>query len=91
MAETLPTSLPQTWTAMRTGEVDYDRARVMVDGVAGLDQALARHLDAEVIADAVTSTKTLLRRRLTKAIKTADPDAHAQRTKTAREERRVEL
>jgi hypothetical protein len=91
MAETLPASLPQTWTAMRTGETDYDRARVMVDGVIGLDKALARHLDAELVGDVVTTTKTLLRRRLNRAIKMADPEAHAQRTKTARQERRVEL
>jgi hypothetical protein len=91
MAETLPTRLPRTWAAMRTGQLDYDRARVMIDGVIGLDESLARRLDAELIDDAVESTKTLLRRRLTAAIKKADPDAHAERTRAARNERRVEL
>jgi hypothetical protein len=91
MSETLPTALPRTWAAMRTGQLDYDRARVMADGVIGLDESLAHRLDAELIGDAVESTKTLLRRRLTTAIKKADPDAHAERTKTARNERRVEL
>jgi hypothetical protein len=91
MAETLPARLPRTWAAMRTGQLDYDRARVMADGVTGLAPALARRLDTDLIDDAVESTKTLLRRRLTAAIKKTDPDAHAERTRAARSERRVEL
>jgi hypothetical protein len=91
MSETLPTALPRTWAAMRTGQLDYDRARVMADGVIGIDKQLAQRLDEELIDDAVNTTKTLLRRRLTAAIKKADPDAHAERTKQAKTERRVEL
>jgi hypothetical protein len=91
MADTLPAVLPRTWAAMRTGHIDYDRARVMADGVIGLDPALARRLDGELIGEAVEVTKTRLRSRLTRAIKKADPDAHAERTKAARTERRVEL
>jgi hypothetical protein len=65
MAETLPVSLPRTWAAMRTGQIDCDRARVMADGITGLDESLAHRLDADLIDDAVDDTKTLLRRRLT--------------------------
>jgi hypothetical protein len=90
MAETLPASLPCTWAALRSGQIDYDRARVMVDGVRGLDQHLVRRMDAELAAEAVEITKTVLRRRLTRAIRVADPDAYAERTKVARAERRVE-
>jgi hypothetical protein len=91
MAETLPTRLPHTWAAMRTGQIDYDRARVMTDATTGLDPAIARRLDTDLIDDAVESTKTLLRRRLTAAIKKADPRAHTERTRAARSERRVEI
>ncbi len=91
MAEILPASLPCTWAAMRTGRIDYHRARVMLDGLSGLPDELARVLDAELIADAEASTTTLLRRRVSRAVKKADPDAYAERTKTARAERRVEV
>lgn len=91
MAEILPGALPRTWAALRTGRIDYLRARVMADGLACVSDDLARRLDAELVADAGEETTTLLRRRLTRAIKAADPEAHAQRTKAARQERRVEV
>lgn len=91
MAEALPARLPHTWAAMRSGRLDYDRARVMVDGLLGLDEQLVRRIDAELAAEAVEITKTMLRRRLTRAIRLADPEAHHERTKIARNERRIEL
>jgi hypothetical protein len=91
LAETLPGRLPATWAALRYGHLDYDRAKVMCDGLGGLDLELARALDAELIGDAVDSTSTKLRRKVTKVVKAADPGAHAERTKQARDERRVEL
>jgi hypothetical protein len=91
LAETLPGQLPATWAALRYGQLDYDRAKVMCDGLGGLDAELARRLDAELIGDAVESTRTVLRRKLTKTVKTADPDAYAERTAKAKDERRVEL
>ncbi|HEY7483293.1 MAG TPA: DUF222 domain-containing protein, partial [Streptosporangiaceae bacterium] len=91
MADTLPTMLPNTWAALRTGLLDYDRARVMVDGLGTLDPALARQLDADLIGEAIDATKTQLRHRLARAIKQADPAAHAERTRRAKTERRVEV
>ena len=88
LAETLPERLPATWAALRHGHIDYDRAKVMCDALGGLDPELARDLDAEF---AVESTRTVLRRKLAKAIKIADPEAHAKRTTQAKTERRVEL
>jgi hypothetical protein len=91
LAETLPELLPCTWAALRTGQVDYDRAKVMADGVAGLSGELVRGLDAELIGDAVECTKTQLRQRVKRAVKAADPGAYADRTRRAKDERRVEL
>ncbi|HEY7484821.1 MAG TPA: DUF222 domain-containing protein, partial [Streptosporangiaceae bacterium] len=91
LAETLPERLPATWAALRHGLIDYDRAKIMCDALGGLDSDLARGLDAELIGDAVDSTRTVLRRKLTKAIKAADPDAYTERARQANDERRVEL
>jgi hypothetical protein len=91
LAETLPGRLPATWTALRTGRIDYPRARTIADGLAALDDELAARLEAELAAQAADTTTTLLRRRLARAVKKADPDAAAQRTKRARDQRRVEL
>jgi hypothetical protein len=91
LAETLPGRLPATWAALQHGHLDYDRAKVMCDALGALDPDLARALDAELIGDAVESTRTVLRRKLTQAIKAADPDAHAARTTKAKAERRFEL
>ncbi|HEX6473243.1 MAG TPA: DUF222 domain-containing protein, partial [Streptosporangiaceae bacterium] len=91
LADTLPGRLPHTWAAMRTGEIDYHRACVIADGLAALDDELAARLEAELIGAAVEDTTTLLRRRLSRAVKKADPDAAAQRTRHARDRRRVEL
>jgi hypothetical protein len=91
LAETLPERLPATWAALRHGHLDYDRAKVMCDGIGGLDPDLARDLDAELIGDAVDSTRTMLRRKVTQTVKAADPDAYAERTRKAKTERRVEL
>ncbi|MGH3387659.1 MAG: DUF222 domain-containing protein [Actinomadura sp.] len=90
LAEDLPCRLPATWAALRTGQLDYDRAKVMAEGLAGLGFELARRLDRELIDDAICCTRTLLRRKLTKAVRAADPDAFAERTRQARDERRLE-
>src|SRR5918992_3179838 len=67
LAETLPGRLPATWAALQHGHIDYDRAKVMCDGLGMLDADLARDLDAQLINDAVDSTRTVLRRKVTKA------------------------
>ncbi len=91
LAETLPERLPATWAALRHGHIDYDRAKIMCDALGGLDLDLARGLDAQLVGDAVDSTRTVLRRKVTKAVKAADPDAYAERTRKAKDERRIEL
>jgi hypothetical protein len=91
LAEDLPERLPATWAALRTGQLDYDRAKVMTEGLSGLSDGLARRLDQELVDDAVECTRTVLRRRLTRAARAADPGAFAERTKAARHERRLEL
>jgi hypothetical protein len=91
LAEDLPERLPATWQALRTGQLDYDRAKVMVEGLSGLSGELARRLDEELVGDAVGCTRSVLRRRLTRAVRAADPGAFAERAKQARDERRLEL
>ncbi|HEX6472637.1 MAG TPA: DUF222 domain-containing protein, partial [Streptosporangiaceae bacterium] len=91
LAEILPGRLPHTWVALRTGQIDYHRACVIADGLAALDDELAGRVEAELIGAAVEDTTTLLRRRVSRAVKRADPDAAARRTRHARDRRRVEL
>jgi uncharacterized protein DUF222 len=90
LAEDLPCRLPATWAALCGGQLDYERAKVMAEGLAGLDFELARRLDQELIGVAIGCTRTLLRRRLTKAVRAADPDALTARHRQARDERRLE-
>ncbi|HEX6468593.1 MAG TPA: DUF222 domain-containing protein [Streptosporangiaceae bacterium] len=91
LADTLPGRLPRTWAALRGGRIDYQRARVMADGLDPLDDDLASRLDTELIDAAEQDTTTTLRRRLSRAVRRADPAAAVQRTKRARDERRVEV
>ncbi|HEX6468816.1 MAG TPA: DUF222 domain-containing protein [Streptosporangiaceae bacterium] len=91
LADAMPDRLPATWAALRTGRIDYHRARAIADGLAVLDDELACQLEAELARAAVDDTTTLLRRRISRAVKKADPDAAVQRTTRSRAERRVEL
>jgi hypothetical protein len=91
LADALSGRLPCTWAALRDGRIDYQRALVLADGLDALDDDLTARLDAELIDPAEQDTTTTLRRRLSRAVKKADPEAAAQRTKKARNERRVEL
>jgi hypothetical protein len=91
LATDLPDRLPHTWAGLQTGQVDFDNATVMADGLASLADDLARRLDHELVEDAATSTRTLLRRRVKRAVKAADPDAVAEQTKKAKDERRLEI
>jgi hypothetical protein len=93
LADTLPDRHPHTWAALRTGQVDLDRAKVMADGMSELDDAFARAraLDRELTHTAVAQTKTRLRKSVKRAVQAADPDAFAEKTARARDERRIEL
>jgi hypothetical protein len=91
LAHDLPDRLPNTWAALQTGQIDLDRAKVMADGLAALDGDMARRLDQELAEEAVASTRTRLRSRVKRAVRTADPGAHAERTKRAKNERRFEI
>jgi hypothetical protein len=91
LATDLPDRLPCVWAALQTGQLDYERAKVVADGVASLDDDLARRVDQELIEDAVGSTRTLLRRKVKRAVRAADPDAVAEHTKRAKDERRLEI
>jgi hypothetical protein len=91
LAHDLPDRLPNTWASLQTGQIDIDRAKVMADGLAALDDDVARRLDEELAEEAVESTRTRLRSRVKRAVRAADPDAHADRTKQAKDERRLEI
>jgi hypothetical protein len=91
LADALPDRHPHTWAALRTGQVDLDRAKVMADGMSELDETLARALDRELTFNAVEETKTRLRKTVKRAVRDTDPDAFADKTKRAKAERRVEI
>jgi hypothetical protein len=91
LAQDLPERLPCTWAALRCGQVDLENAKVLADGLASVDEGLARRLDEELVHAAADCTRTLLRRRVRRAVKDADPEAAAERTKQAKAERRTEL
>ncbi|MBC6465587.1 HNH endonuclease signature motif containing protein, partial [Actinomadura alba] len=91
LAEQLAEQLPRTHAALEKGRIDLPRAKVIADALRGVDDALARSVEAAVIDEAAAMTTAKLRHRVKRAIKAADPDAAEQRTKAAVKDRRLEL
>jgi hypothetical protein len=91
LAHDLPGRLPTTWTALQCGQIDYERAEVMADALAALDDHQARALDDDLAEAAAQMTTTRLKRHVKRAVRAADPDAAAEQTAKAKAERRLEL
>jgi hypothetical protein len=81
--------LPMVWDALWAGEIDLPRARVIVDGVAHLDDATARRVATEMLLDAGGRTTGQLRARLRRLIIEVAPEAEAERCRLGVDQRRV--
>ena len=89
-AERLVECLPEVHAAMLAGQLDWPKARVLADGVTGLDPETARTITARLLPDAAERTTGQLRARLAKLIILADPDAARRRYRQGLKGRRVE-
>ena len=89
-AERLVDELPEVHTAMLAGHLDWPKARVLADGVTGLDPETARTITALLLPGAAKRTTGQLRARLAKLIILADPDAAQRRYRQGLKGRRVE-
>ena len=76
----LTTRLPRTLELLHAGQVTVARARVVITELEGVDEAVARMVDAE-LADRVTlMSAARIRQEVRRAVLTADPDEAARRT-----------
>ncbi len=91
VARDLTRRLPRTLAALESGDLDYYRARCVVEAAARLrDDDQVAHVEARVMARAGEQTATQLRASLRRAVMAADPAGAEQRHDRARGERRVE-
>ncbi len=82
--------LPLTAAALRAGDIDMPKALVIIGELAGLDDPHATRVEAAVISAAPRLTTAELRRRLRRAVITADPQAARKRKENAQKDARVE-
>lgn len=81
--------LPAVWRALFEGSIDLPRARVIAEGVAHLDEVIAREVADRILAEAEESTTGQIRARLRRLTLEADPDDAARRYDTGLNGRRV--
>jgi len=81
--------LPAIWSALSDGRIDLRRARVLIDGVAHLDDEVARRVVGDIIEDAGRLTTGQLRARLRRLCVEVAPDSAADRYREAESGRRV--
>jgi hypothetical protein len=82
--------LPLTRRALAEGRIDLTRARVIADGLLGVEPGTAELVERAVIDDAQRVPAARLRHRVREAIKAVDPQAAEQREKRARKVRSLE-
>ena len=90
LAERLVGGLPQVHAAMLAGAVDWPKAKLLADAVAGLDPEVADEVLGRVLPDAAARTTGQLRARVYRLVMQADPDAARRRYRRGLKGRRVE-
>lgn len=90
LATALAQRLPETLAALRAGEIDLPRARVIVDYTQALDPEAAAAVQDRVLPGAPRRTAGQLRAACARAVLAVDPDAAQRRHEHAKTRRRVE-
>jgi hypothetical protein len=91
LAEALTARLPETFKAMRRGELDAFKASKIVEPTAILTDEQAREVDAVMARRIGRKNGKALRRSTNLAVAHIDPEAHARRCAERRQDRKVEL
>lgn len=89
LALSLTERLPRLWEALWEGSIDLRRARVISEGTDHLDEATARTVASEVLAEASQLSTGQIRARVAKLALGADPQAAKQRLEERQEDRRL--
>jgi len=82
--------LPEVLAALNTGRIDWVKAALFVDYLAGLPDEDAADIAGAVLADADRKTSGQLRAMLMRAVLAYDPDAAQRRRETARKDASVQ-
>ncbi len=82
--------LPGTSAALAAGQIDWPRAIVITDEVAGLDKADAAAVEAKILGDAPGQTTGQLRAAVRRTVLGIDPEAAIRRREKAQKDARVE-
>jgi flagellar biosynthesis/type III secretory pathway protein FliH len=77
--------------SLDAGHVDYPKANILTEGLAGMSDEIASQIVDDLLGDAETMTTAQLREALRAAILAADPEAAERRRKDARHDARVEM
>jgi hypothetical protein len=91
LAVTLTWRLPATGAALAAGRVDLDRAEAIANATSVLDEEQARKVEEQILPEAGTITRALLRERLARAVIAADPEGAERRREQAERHADVRL
>jgi len=91
LAVTLNWRLAATGAALRAGQIDLGRARLIAEATDALDEETAREVEARVLASAGDKTMSQLRAALRRAVIAADPKGAERRREEAERRAKVSL
>ncbi|PXY22187.1 HNH endonuclease signature motif containing protein [Prauserella muralis] len=91
VAEALARRLPETFAALRAGEIDAYKARKVVEPTACLTDEQARAVDRGLVGRLEGKTPVNVRRAVQRVVHKVDPAGAAARAMRRRADRRVEL
>ena len=91
LAITLTWRLAATGAALRAGQIDLARARLIAEATAVLDEDAARAVEAKILPAAGDQTTGQLRAALRSAVITADPEGAERRREEAERRAKVSL
>ncbi len=82
--------LPATAVALAAGQIDWPRALVLVNGLAGQDPGFVHRIEQQLIGRAPQQTTGQLRAALNRALLAADPEAAERRRQNEEQHARIE-
>ncbi len=91
LAVTLNWRLAATGAALRAGQIDLGRARLIAEATDALDEETAREVEARVLPSAGDKTTSQLRAALRRAVIAADPKGAERRREEAERRAKVSL
>ena len=91
LAVTLNWRLAATGAALRAGQIDLGRARLIAEATDALDEEIAREVEARVLPSAGNKTTSQLRAALRRAVIAADPKGAERRREEAERRAKVSL